>query len=472
MFHDGDLQTGISTAIQQSKLVACFVRDDEEESALWESDYLQDEHLKSLLSMRTVLLRLQAGSQSAGYLAAICPIPKTPTLVIIHNGLLKEYLTSGVAKDEFMRRIKTVLEDRETASPTMTTAEEISPQATIQATSVSDGASGSHDDGPDITDEATADSHGAEPPSSAMQDVLTERRIRLEAHKKEKDAADKAEKLSQAKARREALQGDAPEGSKKAADMKYALLQKKRQQEAREERARILKRVEDDKAERREREALRKEKARAARSDQPDPDERNEVTSSSLQRSSDSKATECAVQVRLFDGSTIRSRFPTKSTLRGDVRRWIDDKQQDGGVPYNFKQVLTPHPNRNIDISEEEESLQSLGLFPSATLILVPVKGYTSAYENDSQGIISRGLSTGYGMLSSGYGLVTGALGSIVGGSPQLPQQGTDASSSTTAPTGINVRTFGDQQGRSEDQQLYNGNALNFEPRPDDDKKD
>jgi len=464
MFHDGNLQTGITTAIQQSKLIACFVRDDEEESALWESDYLQDEHLQSLLSTRTVLLRLQAGSQEAGYLAAICPIPKNPTFIIIQNGLLKEYLTSGVTRDEFMRRIKTVLENREAVSPTMiTTSEEISPQVTIQTANISDAASERNDDRPDITDEAS---------SSAVQDVLTERRIRLEAHKKEKDAADKAEKVSKAKARREALQGAAPEGSNKAADMKYALLQKKRQQEAREERARILKRVDDDKAERREREALRKEKARAVRSDQPDPDKRNKAASSSLQQSHESKAMECAIQVRLFDGSTIRSRFSMESTLRSDVRPWIDDKQQDGGIPYNFKQVLTPNPNRNIDISEEEQSLQSLGLFPSATLILVPVKGYTSAYENNSQGILSRGISTGYEILFSGYGLVTGALGSIVGGSTQLPQQGTDASSSTIAPTGINVRTLGDQQGRSEDHQLYNGNALNFEPRPDDDKKD
>jgi hypothetical protein len=35
------------------------------------------------LSRETVLLRLKAGSQEAGYLAAIVPLPKTPTLVVI-----------------------------------------------------------------------------------------------------------------------------------------------------------------------------------------------------------------------------------------------------------------------------------------------------------------------------------------------------------------------------------------------------
>ena len=63
MFYDGDLQSGITKAVQESKLVACFVTgissisfllitlvltlticsDDGEESKLWEDDFLQDE---------------------------------------------------------------------------------------------------------------------------------------------------------------------------------------------------------------------------------------------------------------------------------------------------------------------------------------------------------------------------------------------------------------------------------------------
>jgi hypothetical protein len=39
--------------------------------------------LKSSLLDQTVLLRLKADSEEAGYLAAIFPLPKTPTLVVI-----------------------------------------------------------------------------------------------------------------------------------------------------------------------------------------------------------------------------------------------------------------------------------------------------------------------------------------------------------------------------------------------------
>lgn len=342
--------------------------------------------------------------------------------------------------------------------------------------------------------------------SSEVQNLLKERSARLEAHKKDQDAKEKADRAAKAKARREAMEGTAgPEASKKSADMKYALMQKKRQQEAREERARILKRVEDDKAERREREALRKAQAKAKEGvvDQG---------SSSILKSSSSKSlsVECALQIRLFDGATIRSRFPSSGCLRADVRYaleqkslpsplssrthlfsehssmapesrlsegltltsgtrpWIDKQQDSMDVPYTFKHVLTPHPNKNISISEEEQSLESLELTPSATLILVPVKGYTSAYEASDAGLVSRGLSAGFGFVSSGVGIVAGALGGLLGGgaasanpaNPATPSDETQDNPTPSTTPAINVRTLRDQERRPEDHQFYNGNAV------------
>jgi len=62
MFYEGDLQSGIAKAVQESKLVVCFVTgnvarvhgwictceanicaDDGEESLIWENDFLQDD---------------------------------------------------------------------------------------------------------------------------------------------------------------------------------------------------------------------------------------------------------------------------------------------------------------------------------------------------------------------------------------------------------------------------------------------
>jgi hypothetical protein len=62
MFHEGDLQSGIASAVQQSKAVFCFIHgsseiaqpaltltdpsaDEEENSKAWESTILKDEHV-------------------------------------------------------------------------------------------------------------------------------------------------------------------------------------------------------------------------------------------------------------------------------------------------------------------------------------------------------------------------------------------------------------------------------------------
>lgn len=293
-----------------------------------------------------------------------------------------------------------------------------------------------------------------------MAATLADRSRRLEAAKRTQDAAEKTKKAADAKARKEAAEAGNPRA---VSEQNYARQQAQRQKEAREERARILKRVEDDKAERREKEAKRKAEAKAKLEGEQEVEKAvAESSASALPARGGVNAKECAVQVRLFDGSTIRSRFPSSGSLLKDVRPWVDEKQE-GDTPYNFKQVLSPLPNKNIEMSEEERSLAALGLTPSATLILVPVSGFTSAYEN-SGGLVSRAASGGYALISSSVGMVTGALGSFLGGTaapasnsaPQAP------SGSPVPSAAINVRTLRDQrqESKKDDQQFYNGNAV------------
>lgn len=89
----------------------------------------------------------------------------------------------------------------------------------------------------------------------------------------------------------------------------YAQQQKKRQQEAKDERARILKRVQDDKLERKQRELKRKAAATSVGSS---------TTGADTTRPSSSN--QCSLQIRLFDGSTIKSTFSPTGTLLHDVR--------------------------------------------------------------------------------------------------------------------------------------------------------
>ncbi|KAH7333451.1 hypothetical protein BKA65DRAFT_527598 [Rhexocercosporidium sp. MPI-PUGE-AT-0058] len=467
MFYEGDLQSGIGKAMQEAKLVGCFVTDDGEESQLWECDFLQEESVKELLAEQTVLLRLVAGSQEAGYLAAIYPLPKTPTFVLIKNGELKEYIASGVTKEDFLKRLGAALPSRVPASPSnpstssstsANTPASMEPSDPVAAPSSSSSSSNQ-----------TAQNARIEQQTASIAATLAERSRRLEAQKRSQDAAEKAKKAADAKARKEAAEAGNPRA---VGEQKYAQQQAQRQKEAREERARILKRVEDDKAERREKEAARKAEAKAMLEGEKEAKKAiGESSASALPVRGGANAKECALQVRLFDGSTIRSRFPSQGSLLKDVRPWVDEKQE-GDAPYTFKQVLSPLPNKNIEMSEEERSLAALGLTPSATLILVPVSGYTSAYENNSGGLVSRAASGGYALISSSVGMVTGALGSFLGGSA-APAAAAQAPPGPPVPsTAMNVRTLRDQrqESKKEDQQFYNGNATNFQPRKDDDE--
>lgn len=305
-------------------------------------------------------------------------------------------------------------------------------------------------------------------PSQTVQNLLAERRRRLEIDKMEKDAAEKAERKAKAEARKEATVV-APD-SAKAKQATYAAQQRKRQQEARVERERILRQIEHDKAERKEKEERRKAIAKAeAEGTDGAGGLVDQQLASEVNFPKNTKSKESAVQVRLFDGTTVRSRFPSDQTLRGNVRSWIDQQKLDD-VPYTFKQVLTPMPNRTLSISEEEETLQSLGLTPSATLVIVPVQGYTAAYSG-GEGIFSKGASAGYSVVAAGAGIVTGALGSFLGlGRATAPgeipdahdtmMQGTVEADATGTGSGINVRTLRDQRDDQDDHQLYNGNQV------------
>jgi len=313
--------------------------------------------------------------------------------------------------------------------------------------------------------------------SQRIQNLLSDRRRKLEIDKKEKEAAEKAERKARADARRESMISD-PDPAK-AKQATYAQQQRKRQHDTKLERERILKQIEHDKTERKEKEIQRKALAKAQSEVKDgagglvDQQLSSEISRVARPRS----AKECAIQVRLFDGGTIRTRFLSDQTLRIDVRAWVDKERSDGDFPYTFKQILAPLPNRTFSISEEEDSLQSLGLAPSATLVMVPIQGYTAAYIG-SQSIWSRGAAAGYNVVSAGAGIVTSAFGTVLG-LGQATAQGEEPATGEgrtqpTAPgsdprgaaSGLNIRTLRDQQENREDHQLYNGNQVSLLNRP------
>lgn len=181
------------------------------------------------------------------------------------------------------------------------------------------------------------------------------------------------------------------------------------------------------------------------------------------------------LQVRLFDGSSIRSSFSPSQTIRADVRPWVDSQPGDEKRPYSLKHILTPLPNRTLTIADEELALAELGLGSTANLVMVPINTYTEAYSATGSSLPARAVSSAYGLVSSAVGTATGLVGSFFGyGQPaSTPSAGPQASTSSAYPSGDVasrprpspprgpiIRTLRDQRNEQDDSHFYNGNQV------------
>lgn len=499
MFFTGTLQKGISTALQQSKLVACFVIDEEEESKTWETEYLTDERIAPSLEKEAVVLRLTAGSEEAGYLAAIFPLPKIPALIVIKNGALKEYIAAGTDKDDFVTRVAGAFAGAQpenqgqeggnatNASPVVQT--EASSAVTAAQSSTTTSTATNEATGVETTSTSSGQEATA-PETASPEHVSNEGERRRQAARKER------ERIEREKAQRRKEKGKMPaaegggddeQGSEDTRRSKHNESVKKasqqlaeKQRQAREERARVLKLIADDKAERKAKEEMRKAEREAERSaalsefaaDTSNQQQQDRAAPrSTVQRRHD----QCAIQVRLFDGSTIRTRLPSKATIAQDVRSWVDENRTDGKDPYTFKVILTPLPNRAIDhATEEDKTLQELELTPSSTLVLTPVDRHATAYTSMNAGLgnpVSRFVTAVLAFMANILGGIVGVLGGGGGAARGSDVRGEDAghelssspSSSQAQTTGRDVgriQGFQNPDDRRKDYQLYNGNSV------------
>jgi hypothetical protein len=345
------------------------------------------------------------------------------------NGQLQEQLSSGISQNDFINRIRKILG----ASPIPGTAEP-APSTPVSPTP------------PIRTPAAPA------PPLSSVA-------------------------KGKQRATPPATQPE-PSTSKVQQSAREALRKKK--EEEREELARIKARIEADRAERKAQAGARKTEREKLAQSEPTTSQFSASTSS---RGSNAK--EVHLNVRMFDGATVRSKFPRTANLQDDVRQWLDrefktraENPNERQPPYYFKHILAPLPSRELSAGDESQALGDIDLAPSATLILVPVKGYTDAYSGGSRGIVSGPAGSvfnlvggAFNLAGSAVGYVSNTLSSVLGGGGSA-QQGSQQQTSEGRSLGnnpqeqpgsasIRVRTLADQRAREpRNEQLYNGNQV------------
>ncbi|KAL4740212.1 hypothetical protein BDV11DRAFT_103829 [Aspergillus similis] len=440
MFFTGTLQEGITLAVQESKAVVCFVPDNGETSSTWQEEYFQgDEQFTRLLESQSVLLRIAKDSLEAGFLASVCPISKYPTVVIIRNGMLREYIVPDISKEDFRSRVMAAIAD---SNPQSQTVASLAPQQpTQQAQEISSSAARASEPVTTAPTPAIDTTQTSATRGQSSQNISTSR------------SGDKANDLSYTSGSRmytatvpqkQEGEQDTPQSSNKA--------QETTQQKDMKGKAPIR--------------ITKNEKSAAA---SPTPHLAPMPVPPSQYR----------LQVRLFDGRSVRSTFSPLHTIRNDVRPWLDNQLEERR-PYNLKLIMTPLPNKTLTIAEEDQTLRELIRGSTATLVMVPIKTYTEAY-SDPGSLPVRAVSSAYGLVTSVVRGAVGYVGSFIGYSqnrasssqsaPPLSGEPQASADTTRRPRqwGANIRTLGDQRdGR--DSQFYNGNQLNFEPQQGDDR--
>ena len=476
MFYEGDIQSGIATAIQSGKDVVCFLTDDGELSQKWENEWLSEQSIAPLLAEKAIALRIPAASTAHQQLSAFYTLDEAPALLVIRQGKVALQLGKSTDQDAFMKDVPETLSSVNIPAPP--------PQATTTTTTTGPASTGtlstaqSPSSRSSNTTEPTTRTSSSEPQvsSSAAGPASSPNQRRSPSTSVSKDTSEPASSPKPAKdLQREAL----------------VKRQARQKQEAIQERERVRSLIEADKRERKAKEEQRRRDVQAEALQQKQEDQAA-VEGKDKHKRSENASSVCSVQARLLDGTTIRNKFDAADTLHGKVRKWIDQNRTDDQTPYTFKLILTPRPSRAIDDSEEKQSLAELGLTPSASVALVPVKNFTEAYRaSGSRGFLKGAPMLLYGYLAALIAFVMQYLRQMFGSTTETNSASgphsensfsatPDPQSSRAEPRGaggektsIRIRSLRDQQdGARDDSQLYNGNTLNFEPKKDDEGKD
>jgi hypothetical protein len=241
-------------------------------------------------------------------------------------------------------------------------------------------------------------------------------------------------------------------------------VQRERERQQRENRERVRARIKADRAEQKFNDEIRRQHDKATKVKEEDS------SHSAPSIVDGTNAAGVRVQVRTFDGSTIRARFEKEARITTDVRPWIDSTSQ-SKVPYNLKIILTPLPNRNIEAAEEQQSLEDLDIIDSCTMVMLPVRGFVESYSPSDTRLVGNVLSGSYNILRGSIGAVWGGVKTLLGFGGAAAVQHT--TSTQPGPSEVRVRTLADQRNEegTRDQQFYNGNQLNFQPRKEEEEQ-
>ncbi|KAF9580222.1 hypothetical protein BGW38_003225 [Lunasporangiospora selenospora] len=515
-FH-GSVASAVEAArANGSLLLVCLVDGQGEgsESERFESRFKNATVHAELSTMALIPLRLVKDSVDGAMFAQIFPVMVVPALYLIRNNMLADFMNSSIQTEEMLERIRAAIAGHfrippppgyvpATPSPSALQASSTPPVSTAPAPApvshpVSTPVAATEQD---VTTETTTVAQPASPesgfarptvqenelraqpatiPPSApsipavstssvnsgspstpthqaqvLKDLMKERQQKREKEEKEAAKQREIDRRNSSKALQDAQRDLTDKQSKKARDQ----VDKEKREEA-EYKKKVMRDLEEDKARRKaERERA---KALAAQQSQETTAQETQAHNPTPAQLRNDAAPALAfdtsrLNIRLFDGSSIRNTFKATDTLQR-VREWIDTNQ-DGDNAYNIAQII---PARTF--LDESKMLRDLELCPSATLVLKRTAVSYSAYE-DSEGAVSTAMGYGWSALGFAGKLANSAYSTLSYYNPLADSRPSSSSSNTTAgPSGSRNHTSDSARQKKKDtESTYNGNSTNLE---------
>ncbi|KAG0226575.1 hypothetical protein BGW42_003519 [Actinomortierella wolfii] len=508
IWFDGPVAQAVSTAnSKQCILLVCILQGGDEVSSQYEARFAEEPLVTALATLDLVALKVMKESQDGVLFGQVYPIMSVPAVYLIRNGLLADFLPAHVEPTQMLERIQMAVQGHfaippppgtlhsttGTTVPATSSSNAISPVASSPASTPATApavATASPSTPPQQQQNATAavsTSESTNPPTSSsspsvsatkLKKLQEERRIQRE--KEEREAAKKRE--LERRANSKALQEAQSELKEKEARKLKEKIEREKREEA-EYRKKLKQQLEEDKQRRRaEREKAEQERlaaAAAAKHDAGSPSTGNgaaEVLTPSEVRSqnsglwnarndaSSSLACESTrLNVRLFDGSSIRNVFQAVDTL-STVRQWIDQNRGEDNTPYNIVQVIPPRT-----FTDEEKSLRDLDLCPSATLVLKPIVRSADAYGGSGGGAVSSLMGLGWSALSLAGKAASAAYNTVAYYNPLRESNAASNSSvygdSHSSSSSSSARAKKDDDGDRDKRRMttYNGNSTSLE---------
>ncbi|KAF9921213.1 hypothetical protein FBU30_008793 [Linnemannia zychae] len=502
----------VATAVQKantdgSVLMVCLVQDNTEgsDSHIFESRFTNETVSAELAGMNIIPLKLIKDSSDGMMFGQIFPIMVVPALYLIRNGMLTDFMNSATEPDQMLERIRKAVNGHSqippppitssplpAATPSLSTptapTQTTSPQSAIalpasaatesEASSVTSSTSNpilsmnsqapttpptsSSSSSPSTRNAPARASNQAE----ALKEFMKERRLKRE---EEERAAEKQREINR-RASSKLLSDAQKELKEKQAKKLKDQIEKDKREEI-EYKKRVKQALEEDKARRKaEREKARAETATSAAQSSPIdspivlPSDIRAQNSGLLQARNDAASAlafeSSRLNIRLFDGSSIRNTFKATDTLE-QVRDWINANQEGEDNAYNIVQLIPPRT-----FTDESKMLRDLELCPSATLVLKKTTTSSLAYGGSSDGAVPTLIGYGWSALGLAGKLASTAYNTI---SYYNPLSTSDAAPNSPMSNNSSSRSQGDHTSRSaadkkkDRETSYNGNSTNLE---------